>query len=46
MAGMASVAKYPNRIKDLFVTKEKNVAGIHAVKLYIRGKPWIVSVDD
>ena len=46
VAAIASLAKYPNRIKNLFVTKEKNDAGIHAVKLYIRGKPWVVSIDD
>jgi len=40
------LAEHPGRIKDLFLTKEKNDAGIHAVKLYIRGKPWIVEVDD
>ena len=46
MASMSSVAEFPEMIKDLFVTKKKNGAGIYGVKFYIRGKPWVVDVDD
>ena len=46
MAAISALAEYPERIKDIFVTEEKNQAGIYAVKFYIRGKPWIVEVDD
>jgi hypothetical protein len=46
MAAISALAEYPERIKDIFVTEEKNKAGIYAVKFYIRGKPWIVEVDD
>lgn len=30
----------------MFVTTEKNSAGIYAFRFFIRGKPWIVTVDD
>jgi len=46
MAAISALAEYPERIKDIFLTQEKNKAGIYAVKFYIRGKPWIVEVDD
>ena len=32
--------------KDLFLTQESNAAGVYYVTLYIRGKPWIIMVDD
>lgn len=37
---------HPERIKGLFVDKEPNPKGIYTLKLYVRGKPWIVQVDD
>ena len=46
MAGMAAVAKDPDMLTDMFLTKEKNDAGIIGLKYYIRGKPWVVSIDD
>ena len=37
----------PELVKDLFLTGTKNnAAGLYAVTFYIRGKPWIVTVDD
>ena len=43
---MATVAEFPELIEDLFITKEKNDAGIYKLRFFIRGKPWVVSVDD
>ena len=43
---MSASAVKPDLIKQLFVTKETNAAGIYNVKLYIRGKPWVVTIDD
>ena len=43
---MASIAEFPDLIKDIFLTDNKNEAGISAVKFYIRGKPWVIEVDD
>jgi hypothetical protein len=44
--GLTAVAEYPQVIKNLFLTQSKNTAGIYAFKFYIRGKPWIVTIDD
>ena len=46
VAGLISLGAYDERLKDTFITQEKNDAGIHAVKFYIRGKPWVVDIDD
>ena len=43
---MSAAAPFPDIINNVFLTKEKNDAGIHAVRLFIRGKPWVIDVDD
>ena len=44
---MNSVGKKPKFIKDVFLDQtEANKAGIYTVRLYIRGKPWLLNVDD
>ena len=43
---MNAVATHPLLILENFVTKTKNSAGIYTVKFYIRGKPWLITVDD
>jgi hypothetical protein len=43
---MGAVAEFPDLIKSVFLTKERNSAGIYAVRLYIRGKPWVITLDD
>ena len=46
MASMAAVAEFPAIIKNILLTPYKNKASIYGVKLYIRGKPWVIAVDD
>lgn len=46
MASIAAVAEYPQLLYDLFVTDEDNAAGIYGVQFFIRGKPWVVDLDD
>ena len=46
MAAMGALGEFPELIRDTFITREKNSAGITAVRFYIRGKPWVVTVDD
>lgn len=46
MSALSSVALYPDLINSIFLTKQRNEAGIHAVRLFIRGKPWVIDVDD
>jgi hypothetical protein len=43
---MASVAEFPALIKNIILTPTKNNASIYGVLLNIRGKPWVVAVDD
>jgi calpain-15 len=43
---MAALAERPNHIKEMFLTKDDNQAGIYAVRFYILGKPWTVTIDD
>ena len=46
MAAISSVAQYPSVLKKMFVTQEFNYSGIYVLQFYIRGKPWMVNVDD
>lgn len=46
MAAMGSIAEWYDLSKQVFITNTKNDAGIYAIKFYIRGKPWIVTIDD
>lgn len=46
MASASAVAEWPNLINNIFLTKNKNKAGIFAVRVFIRGKPYVISVDD
>jgi len=43
---LSAVGEFPQLVKDMFVTKEKNNVNAHLVRFYIRGKPWVVSVDE
>ena len=43
---LAGVAEFPALISSIFLTKTKNSAGIHAIRFFIRGKPWVLAVDD
>lgn len=43
---MGAVAEYPDLIKNVFLTQDVNSSGIYALKLFIRGKPWILTIDD
>jgi hypothetical protein len=43
---MGSMAEKPHFIRDVFVTDTENEAGIYAFRFFIRGKPWIVTIDD
>jgi len=45
MSSISGVAEFPELIRNMFVTKEKNVAGITQVQFYIRGKPWTFDID-
>lgn len=46
LAVLSSLAEVPERIADMFVTKDLNAAGIYMVKFYINGIQHPVIVDD
>ena len=46
VAAMSTVAEFPTLIQDMFVTPQRNDAGIYVIRFFIRGKPWYVDVDD
>jgi hypothetical protein len=43
---MACVAEFPTIVKNAFLTQTKNSASVYGVKFYVRGRPWVVAVDD
>ena len=45
-ASLGAIAEFPDLVKNVFITQETNPEGIYAFRFYIRGKPWIVTVDD
>ena len=45
-AAMSALAEFPTLVKGAFVNTQKNNEGIYTVRFYIRGKPWLVTVDD
>jgi hypothetical protein len=46
MASLAGIAEFPFLLKSAILTHSKNNASVYAVRFYIRGKPWIIAVDD
>ena len=46
MASLASIGEFPEIVRNVFLTKEKNSAQAIAIRFFIRGKPWIVTVDE
>ena len=46
IASLGSMGEFPQLVKDMFVTKEKNDAEAIAVRFYIRGKPWVLTVNE
>ena len=46
MAALGTIAEYSSLVHDMFTTDGRNAAGIYGVRFFIRGKPWVVDVDD
>ena len=46
MASMGSIGEFPDIVRDVYVTKAKNDVGAIMIRFFIRGKPWVVSVDN
>ena len=45
-AAMGSLSQFPDLVRNAFVNQQLNQNGIINVRFFIRGKPWVVSVDD
>jgi hypothetical protein len=45
MAALSSIVLDPLKIRSI-LQSEENSNGIYAVKLFIRGKPWLITIDD
>lgn len=46
MGSVSGLAEWPNLVKNIFLNQNKNAAGIFGISLYIRGKPYHISIDD
>jgi len=46
IASLNSVSRDPNLIKSKFVSETLNEVGLYYLQFYIRGKPWVLSIDD
>jgi len=46
LSSISSLAEFPQRIENIFLTKEVNEAGCYALQLYVNGELRIVVVDD
>lgn len=45
-AAMSSLAEFPDMVRDTIINPEVNNKGIYNVRFFIRGKPWVVTIDD
>ena len=45
-AAASSIAKKPERLKEIFLIGEKNSANVYALKMYALGVPITVTIDD
>lgn len=47
ISAIATAAEFPNLIQNMFLTGTGNPdAGIIGMRFFIRGKPWVISLDD
>ena len=36
----------PELIKNIFLEQKENKVGIYTIKLYVRGRPVLITIDD
>ena len=46
IATMSALYNHEDLLKDAFLIKEKNKAGIYAVRLFFRARPVVIVIDD
>jgi hypothetical protein len=46
LASLGAMAEFPELVTSLFISGQKiSKEGIYNIRFYIRGKPWVVTVD-
>lgn len=45
VAAISSAGEWPSIVKDMFWAARDDI-GLYGIRFYIRGKPWVVTVDD
>jgi calpain-15 len=45
LATASAIAEHPDRIKNIFAVQNFNQAGIFGVNLFIRGHPYVETID-
>ena len=46
-AALAAMAEFPELVTSMFISgQEISDKGIYNIRFFIRGKPWIVTIDD
>lgn len=47
-SALASLSDHPNILKRLFCNRKQTVndAGVYCIRLFLRGKPWMLTIDD
>ena len=43
---MSALGEWEEKIKDIFLGLNRQSSGIVPIKFYIRGKPWVLTVDE
>jgi hypothetical protein len=46
MAALGVISEYTEIMNKVFLIDQENEAGIYAFRFFIRGKPWVVTIDD
>jgi hypothetical protein len=45
MSAIASAGEWPDMIKGMFINTKSDI-GLYGIRIYVRGKPWLITVDD
>jgi hypothetical protein len=43
---MGSLAEFPDLVRATIINPELNNRGIYNIRFFIRGKPWVITIDD
>lgn len=46
MASLSCIGEFPDLVKNVFLTEATNDQNAIAVRFFIRGKPWVLTIDE